>query len=94
MFFDVIVDDVCDDITRQSLQQIHFEEFLIRVVEDGYDGVALAKLVLLRKKSTVKSWLTKTEIIIFLWATRYSVSVLVLLLEPHFVIQNKIPSEV
>ena len=94
MFLDVIVDDVCDDITRQSLQQIHFEEFLIRVVEDGYDGVALAKLVLLRKKSTVKSWLTKTEIIIFLWATRYSVSVLVLLLEPHFVIQNKIPSEV
>jgi len=55
VFLDVIVNDLCDNIACQSLQQIHFEEFLIRVVEDGNDGIALTMLVLLRKISFVKN---------------------------------------
>jgi hypothetical protein len=59
VFLDVIVDDVCDDVTCQSLKQIHFEEFLVRIVEDGNDGVALTMLVFLRKLHLFKNCSTK-----------------------------------
>ena len=41
MFLDVIVNDLRDDITRQPFQQIHLQEFLVCVVEDRDDRVAL-----------------------------------------------------
>jgi hypothetical protein len=48
VFLDVIVNDLRDDITRQPFQQIHLQKFLVGVVEDRDDRVALTLVILLK----------------------------------------------
>ena len=51
VFLDVVVNDLRDDVARQPFQQIHLQEFLVGVVEDRDDRVALTLIVLLNDKT-------------------------------------------
>lgn len=61
VFLDVVVNDLSDDIARQSLEQVKLQQLLVSLVKGGNDGAALAMVIVLQNNHFTLIWISLNE---------------------------------